>query len=49
VLARRVYEPFVAAWHRRDVPDWLTANGFTVVDDRTDFPVRTLVCERVAS
>jgi ubiquinone/menaquinone biosynthesis C-methylase UbiE len=47
VLARAIHEPFVDAWHRRDVPGWLAANGFAVALDRTEFPVRTLVCERV--
>jgi len=48
VLARGIHEPFVDAWHRRDVPCWLASNGFAVALDRTDFPVRTLVCERLA-
>jgi len=46
LLARGIHEPFVGAWHRRDVPRWLAAAGFTVVGDRTHVPVRTWVCER---
>jgi ubiquinone/menaquinone biosynthesis C-methylase UbiE len=46
-LARTIHEPFVEAWHRRDVPAWLESAGFRVCEDRTDVPVRTLVCERV--
>jgi ubiquinone/menaquinone biosynthesis C-methylase UbiE len=47
-LARLVYEPFAAAWHRRDVPAWLHAHGFAVIEDRSDFPLRSLVAERSA-
>jgi len=45
-VARAVYEPFADAWHRRDLPSWLAANGFALLEDRTDLPVRALVCER---
>jgi ubiquinone/menaquinone biosynthesis C-methylase UbiE len=45
-LARAIHEPFVEAWHRREVPAWLSAAGFAVFEDRTDVPVRTWVCER---
>lgn len=45
-LAHAIHEPFVEAWHRRDVPAWLAAGGFRMLDDRTDVPARTLVCER---
>ena len=46
LLARGVHEPFVRAWHDRDVPGWLEAAGFGVLDDRTDVPVRHWVCAR---
>jgi ubiquinone/menaquinone biosynthesis C-methylase UbiE len=45
-LARGIHEPFVRAWHDRDVPGWLEAAGFTVLEDRTDVPVRSWVCAR---
>ncbi len=48
LLARGIYEPFAAEWHRRDAPAWLAEHGFAVESDRADFPVRMLVCERAA-
>lgn len=45
-LARAVHEPFVEGWHRRDVPHWLADAGFSVLEDRTDVPVRSWVCAR---
>lgn len=48
-LARTVHEPFAAAWHERDAPAWLAGNGFAVISDRIDFPVRMLVGERRAA
>ena len=47
-LARAIHEPFAAGWHKRDARAWLAAGGFRVESDRTDFPVRTLVCAKVA-
>jgi ubiquinone/menaquinone biosynthesis C-methylase UbiE len=48
LLARRIHEPFAAAWHARDARAWLAEHGFAVSTDRVDFPVRTLVAERTA-
>ena len=42
LLARFVYEPFVRAWHRADVPQMLRATGFQVVGDEQAPPVRYL-------
>jgi ubiquinone/menaquinone biosynthesis C-methylase UbiE len=46
VLARRIHEPFAAAWHRRDARAWLAQHGFAMESDTVDFPVRMLVAER---
>ena len=46
LLARMVYEPFVAAWHRRDVGAWLDRNGFHVVEDDTGMPLRLMAARR---
>ena len=45
-LAHTIHEPFVEAWHRRDVPAWLTSAGFSVIEDETNVPVHTWVCRR---
>lgn len=41
-LARFVHEPFVHAWHRRNIARWLDANGFELVEDRLLFPSRLI-------
>lgn len=46
VVADRMYEPFVQAWHRRDVPSWLAAHGFRLVDDEPGMPIRFLTAVR---
>jgi len=46
LLARVVYEPFVRAWHRIDVPALLVAAGFEVVGDEQDPPVRFLLARK---
>jgi ubiquinone/menaquinone biosynthesis C-methylase UbiE len=45
-LARLVHEPFVRAWHERDVAAWLQAHGFALVADRTLFPSRLIVATK---
>jgi len=46
LLARAVYEPFAAAWHRRDVSAWLEAHGFSVREDVTGMPLRLVAAVR---
>jgi ubiquinone/menaquinone biosynthesis C-methylase UbiE len=46
LLAQRVHEPFVAAWHKQDAVALLNAAGFDVVEDRTEMPVRHLVARK---
>lgn len=45
-LARLVNEPFVAAWHQRNVPAWLAAHGFTLVGETDLFPSRLIVAKK---
>lgn len=45
-LARFVHEPFVRAWHRRDVAHWLATHGFELVEDRLLFPSRLISARR---
>jgi ubiquinone/menaquinone biosynthesis C-methylase UbiE len=46
VLARFVYEPYVDAWHERDVRDSLDRRGFDLVEDEVRFPFRFVVARR---
>ena len=46
LLAKWMHEPFVAAWHRRDVTSWLRANGFTLLSDEAGMPIRLIVARR---
>ena len=45
-LALTVYEPFAAAWHRRQVGPWLERHGFALVEDTLGVPLRTIVATR---
>lgn len=45
VLARYLYEPYVRAWHRRDLGEWFAGAGFRVLEDEARVPFRhLLVC-----
>ncbi|MBC7984501.1 MAG: methyltransferase domain-containing protein [Candidatus Obscuribacterales bacterium] len=46
LLAQRVYEPFVAAWHKQDAVALLKAAGFDVIADEHHLPVRHLLAVR---
>lgn len=48
LLARLVYEPFAAAWHRRDVGAWLEAGGFDLCEDVAGVPLRLVTARRRA-
>lgn len=45
-LARRTHEPFVPAWHKKDVAAWFAAHGFTLVEDSDHMPWRLLEARR---
>lgn len=45
-MAQRVHEPFVAAWHKKNVPAWLDDHGFRLIEDDIGMPLRTIVAER---
>jgi SAM-dependent methyltransferase len=46
MLALRTHEPFVPAWHKKDVAAWFAAHGFTLVDDVDRMPWRLLEARR---
>jgi ubiquinone/menaquinone biosynthesis C-methylase UbiE len=46
-LARFVNEPFVRAWHSRDVGNWLGAHRFKLLSDELTFPSRHIVAQRL--
>jgi ubiquinone/menaquinone biosynthesis C-methylase UbiE len=45
-LAKRVYEPFLDAWHRLDKPALITAAGFAQVESHQGMPVAFWVAEK---
>jgi ubiquinone/menaquinone biosynthesis C-methylase UbiE len=47
ILARFVFEPFVKEWHARDHGRWLENHGFKVLEERSPFPLRVHVAERL--
>lgn len=47
-LAKRVFEPFTAAWHERKLPAWFASHGFVLEEDRDEMPCRLLVARRAA-
>ncbi len=46
LVANVMHEPFVQAWHRRDVATWLAAHGFTLVADEHGMPIRYISARR---
>ncbi len=48
-LAARTHEPFLRAWHKKDPAMWLSAQGFSLVDDQDCMPWRLLEARRNAA
>lgn len=46
-LAKRVFEPFVAAWHQKDYLKWASDHGFELINDISLMPVRHLVLRKM--
>ena len=46
VIARMLYEPFLQAWHNRDINDLLPRHGFELLADNTTMPVRHIVARK---
>lgn len=44
-LARFVHEPFVRAWHERNIQQWLGNHGFKLLSDYPLFPSRLIVAQ----
>lgn len=47
LMARRVHEPFVDSWHKRDKRAWLAEHGFELLEDRQGCPYQFLVARRL--
>lgn len=47
MLAKRVHEPFVHAWHKQEYRQWASEHGFELVQDETRMPARYLVLKRL--
>ena len=47
LLARFVYEPFVEAWHKRDLQKWFKEHGFELIDDNVGMPLRHIVARKL--
>jgi len=47
IVAHWMHEPFVKAWHKKDVPAWLEQHGFELVDDVDVVPIRRVVARKV--
>jgi len=46
LLARMVFEPFVDAWHKRDLASWFFEHGFEMVVDDVGMPLRHIVVRK---
>lgn len=46
LLANRIFEPFLDAWHRRDIHSWLDQHGFDLEEDQEGCPLRLISARR---
>lgn len=46
-VASHVFEPFIKAWHKRQLDQWLPAFGFQILEDVDELPLRTVISRRV--
>lgn len=47
LLAKKVFEPFLEAWHKKDYPQWFAEHGFELVEDNNDCPIRIMVAKKL--
>ena len=47
LLSRFVHEPFVEAWHKRDLKTWFEGHGFELIDDNVGMPLRHIVARKL--
>lgn len=45
-LAKKVFEPFVDAWHKQDYQQWAKQGGFELIEDKTNMPVKFLTLQK---
>lgn len=46
LVSSHVFDPFVKAWHAKDLPQWLASHGFDLIEDNNVVPLRTVLCQR---
>lgn len=49
LLAERVFEPFIKAWHKRDIDSWLPEVGFEIIEHDLGMPLRTVIAQKPAA
>ncbi|HRG50019.1 MAG TPA: class I SAM-dependent methyltransferase [Pseudomonadales bacterium] len=48
VLAKKLHEPFLLAWHKQDIPALLKQHGFEVVSHEIGVPMRHVLARKIA-
>ncbi len=48
IVSSHVFDPFVKAWHKKDLRKWLDSHGFDVIEEDDKIPLRTMICQRRA-
>jgi ubiquinone/menaquinone biosynthesis C-methylase UbiE len=46
IMAKKTYEPFVAAWHQQDLPTLLQQHGFELVQHELGMPMRHVLARK---
>lgn len=46
-VASNVFEPFLKAWHQRQLNQWLPQYGFRILEDSDRLPLRTVISQRL--
>jgi len=46
-LSKFVFEPYVKAWHARDIKQWLTSHGFELLENKLGMPDHKIVAQKI--
>lgn len=46
IMAHLLNEPFIMAWHKCNVPEWLAEGGLTIYEDNDSMPLRTVLAKK---